>query len=146
MGFFGVRVLLCYYGGAAAYGWRRAHRDGVARDVREDPGDSDTHLFADRGHLGKRSAAGSGSGRSLGDHRDDAPENGSKKLDDRHFYVSCFFVPAKGLRGWLRAALRPGGGPRPVESVSTRGGFVDRGRLLRRAHVRVSKPASQGRV
>ena len=88
MGFFGVpcgHLLLCYYGGAAAYGWRRAHRYRMARDVREDPGDSDAHLLADRGHLGKRSAAGSGSGRSLGDHRDDAPENGSKKLDDGHF-------------------------------------------------------------
>ena len=127
MGFFGVpcgHLLLCYYGGAAAYGWRRAHRDGVARDVREDPGDSDAHLLADSGHLGQRSAAGAGGGRSLGDHRDDAPENGSKKLDDRHVvYLRklLFFVPAKGLRGWPRAALRPGGGPRPVESVSGEG-------------------------
>ena len=110
MGFFGApcgHLLLYYDGGAAAYGWRRAHRDGVARDVREDPGDSDAHLLADSGHLGQRSAAGSGSGRSLGDHRDDAPENGSKKLDDGHT-AYLFFVPAKGLRGWLRAAVHPG--------------------------------------
>ena len=81
MGFFGLVGLLC---GRTDSG-RRADGDGMARNVREDPGDSDAHLLADRGHLGKRSAAGSGSGRSLGDHRDDAPENGSKKLDDGHF-------------------------------------------------------------
>ena len=53
MGFFVAWLLLCY-DGAAAYGWRRAHRDGVARDVREDPGDSDAHLLTDRSHLGQR--------------------------------------------------------------------------------------------
>ena len=58
MGFFGMRVLLCY-GGAADSG-RRADGDGMARDVREDPGDSDAHLLADRGHLGQRPAAGAG--------------------------------------------------------------------------------------
>ena len=87
MGFFGVpcgHLLLCH-GGSSSYCWRRTHRDGVARDVCEDPGDSDAYLLTDRGHLGQRSAAGSGSGRSLGDHRDDAPENGSKKLDDWHY-------------------------------------------------------------
>ena len=106
MGFFGLVGLLC---GRTDSG-RRANCYRMARDVREDPGDSDAHLLANSRHLGQRSAAGAGSGRSLGDHRDDAPENGSKKFDDGHTYSRiCFFVPAKGLRGWLRAALRPGG-------------------------------------
>ena len=103
MGFFGLVGLLC---GRTDSG-RRANRYRMARDIREDPGDSDAHLFTDGGHLGQRSAAGAGSGRSLGDHRDDAPENGSKKLDDGHT-AYLFFVPAKGLRGWLRAAVHPG--------------------------------------
>ena len=88
MGFFGVRcghLLLCYDGGTAADRGRSANRYRMTRDVCEDAGDSDAYLLTDRGHLGQRSAAGSGSGRSLGDHRDDAPENGSKKLDDGHF-------------------------------------------------------------
>ena len=51
MGFFGAWMLLCYDGGAAADRGRRADGDGMARDVREDPGDSDAYLLTDRGHL-----------------------------------------------------------------------------------------------
>ena len=79
MGFFGLVGLLC---GRTDSG-RRANCYRMTRDVREDPGASDSHLFTDSGHLGKRFAAGAGSGRSLGDHSADAPANGSKKFDDR---------------------------------------------------------------
>ena len=124
MGFFGLVGLLC---GRTDSG-RRANCYRMARDVREDPGDSDAHLFTDRGHLGKRSAAGAGGGRSLGDHCDDAPENGSKKFDDRHgAYLLVFLCLRRELEvGSGRRGTRPPDGPvRPVDGDSTRGAFID---------------------
>ena len=145
MGFFGLVGLLC---GRTDSG-RRANCYRMARDVREDPGDSDAHLLANSRHLGQRPATGSGSGRSLGDHRDDAPENGSKKLDDRHgvYLRKLFFLCLRRELGVGPGRCAPAGA-RTLESSSPvdssrahRGG--DRGRFLRRAHVCVSKPASQ---
>ena len=60
MGFFGVpcgHLLLCY-DGRGGRRRARAHGDGVARDVRENSGDSDAHLLANRRHLCERPAAG----------------------------------------------------------------------------------------
>ena len=74
MGFFGAWMLLCYYGGATANRGRRADRYRMARDVREDPGDSDAHLLTDRGHLGKRPAAGAGGRGRFRNHGDDGSE------------------------------------------------------------------------
>ena len=77
MGFFGVRcghLLLCYYGRG---GRRRARADRyrMARDVREDPGDSDAHLFTDRGHLGQRPATGAGGRGRFWNQGNDGPKD-----------------------------------------------------------------------
>ena len=71
MGFFGLVGLLC---GRTDSG-RRTNCYRMARDVREDPGDADTHLLTNGGHLGERPAAGSGGRGRFRNHGDDGSKD-----------------------------------------------------------------------
>ena len=75
MGFFGAWWVLLCHSGSSSYCWRRAHRYRVARDICEDPGDSDAHLLADRRHLGQRPATGAGGRGRFWNQGNDGPKD-----------------------------------------------------------------------
>ena len=77
MGFFGGpcgHLLLCD-DGRGGRRRARAHRYRVARDICEDPGDSDAHLLADGGHLCQRPATGAGGRGRFRNHGDDGSKD-----------------------------------------------------------------------